>query len=50
MSELKFKVTGERTKFWIARCDAELPNKANSFTLKGDVALAVIALIKGVKG
>ena len=48
MSQLKFKVKGAKTVFWYARCDSEKATKDNSFTLKGDLALAVIALIKGV--
>ena len=39
---IKFKVTGKRYTFWVARVDAELPTKANSWRLNEYKGLALI--------
>jgi len=43
---IKFKVTGKRYVFWVARVDAELPTKANSWRLNEYKGLALIKALK----
>ena len=43
---IKFKVTGKRYLFWIARTDAELPTKENSWRLDEYRGLALIKRLR----
>jgi hypothetical protein len=43
---IKFRVNGQRYIFWIARTDAELPTKDNSWKLPEHLALILIKELK----